>query len=151
MDYEGLKERHRAERGQWHPNLSLRVHRALSWLHRAEQLAEQNDVDGQFILLWIAFNAAHATEIDEKYRESEQQTFRGFLEKLTELDKGHKRFDALVWQEFPKSIRVLLDNQYVFQDFWKFQNGSLAEEVWKRNFEAANHAARNGEAGAARD
>jgi hypothetical protein len=142
MDYEGLKERHRAERGPWHPNLSLRVHRALSWLHRAEQLAEQNDVDGQFILLWIAFNAAYATDIDEKYRESEQQTFRGFLEKLTELDKGHKRFDALVWQEFPKSIRVLLDNQYVFQDFWKFQNGSLAEEVWKRNFEAANHAAR---------
>jgi hypothetical protein len=142
MKYEQLKERHRAERGPWHPNLSLRVHRALSWLDRAEQLAGQDDTDGQFIFLWIAFNAAYATDIDEKYRESEQQTFRGFLEKLHGLDVGKKRFDALVWQEFPKSIRVLLDNQYVFADFWKFQNGSLAEEVWKRNFEAANHAAR---------
>jgi hypothetical protein len=142
MDYLRLKDRHRAERGPWHPNLSLRVHRALSWLHRAEQLAEQDDTDGQFILLWIAFNAAYATEIEEKYRESEQQTFRGFLEKLTGLDAGTKRFDALVWTEFPKSIRVLLDNQYVFADFWKFQNGSLDEAAWKRNFEAANHAAR---------
>ena len=88
--------------------------------------AKQDDTDGQFILLWIAFNAAYATDIDEKYRESEQQTFRGFLEKLAQLDKGHKRFDALVWTEFPKSIRVLLDNQYVFADFWKFQNGSLS-------------------------
>jgi hypothetical protein len=114
MEFERLKERHRAERGPWHPNLSLRVHRALSWLNRAEQLAEQGDVDGQFILLWIAFNAAYATEIDEKYRESEQQTFRGFLEKLTELDAAKKRFDAMVWTEFPKSIRVLLDNQFVF-------------------------------------
>ena len=142
MDYERLKERHRAERGPWHPNLSLRVHRALSWLHRAEQLGKADDTDGQFIVLWIAFNAAYATDIDEKHRESEQQTFRDFLEKLAELDKGHKRFDALVWTEFPKSIRVLLDNPYVFADFWKAQNGTLAEAAWEKNFEAANRAAR---------
>src|SRR5512137_2711090 len=117
MSYQALKERHRAERGAWHPNLSLRVHRALSWLDRAEQLGLQNDADGQFILLWIAFNAAYATEIDERFRLSEQETFRGFLERLTQLDAGKKRFDALVWEEFPKSIRVLLDNKFVFQDF----------------------------------
>ena len=141
MNYQRLKERHRAERDPWHPNLSLRVHRALSWLNRAEQLAGQGDTDGQFILLWIAFNAAYATDIDEKYRESEQQTFRGFLEKLTQLDAGRKRFDALVWQEFPSSIRVLLDNPYVFADFWRAQNGSLPEEEYQRAFAAANRAA----------
>jgi hypothetical protein len=47
MDYERLKERHRAERGPWHPNLSRRVHRALSWLDRAEQLAAEEDTDGR--------------------------------------------------------------------------------------------------------
>jgi len=141
MNYEQLKARHRAERGPWHPNLSLRVHRALSWLHRAEQLARGEDTDGQFIVLWIAFNAAYATEIDERYRVSEQETFRGFLEKLTELDAGKKRFDALVWTEFPKSIRVLLDNQFVFADFWKFQNGSLPEASFQTSFAAANRAA----------
>jgi hypothetical protein len=141
MNYEQLKTRHRAERESYHPNLSLRVHRALSWLNRAEQLGLQSDMDGQFVFLWIAFNAAYATDIDEKYRESEQQTFRGFLQKLTALDAKEKQFESLVWQEFPKSIRVLLDNQYVFQDFWKFQNGSLAEGAFRASIAAANKAA----------
>lgn len=142
MDYERLKARQRAERHAYPENLGLRVHRALSWLHRSEQLARSDDVDGQFIFLWIAFNAAYATDIDEKYRESEQQTFRAFLEKLAELDKGRRRFDALVWEEFPKSIRVLLDNRFVFADFWRFQGGTIAEEAWKSSFESANRAAR---------
>ena len=117
INYKRLKARHRVEREAWHPNLSLRVHRALSWLDRAEQLEEQQDLDGQFIFLWIAFNAAYATDIDEKYRESEQQTFRGFLGKLDELDAARQRFEHLVWEEFPRSIRVLLDNRFVFAEF----------------------------------
>jgi hypothetical protein len=141
VSFECLKERHRAERHAWPENLSLRVHRALSWLNRAEQLARAEDIDGQFIFLWIAFNAAYATEIDEKYREPEQQTFRVFLQKLTELDAGRKRFDALVWQEFPRSIRVLLDNRFVFADFWHWQNGSLTEAEFQARFAAANKAA----------
>ena len=139
MDFGRLKTRHRAERDAWHPNLSLRVHRALSWLDRAEQLAD--DADGQFIFLWIAFNAAYATEIDERFRLSEQETFRNFLQKLVELDKPG-RIAELVWTEFPKSIRVLLDNKFVFQDFWNFQNGSLPEEEWKRRFATGRKAAR---------
>jgi hypothetical protein len=141
MEYSRLKERQRIERHAWPENLGLRVHRALSWLHRAEQLARGDDLDGEFIFLWIAFNAAYATEIGEKYRESEQQTFRAFLLKLTGLDAGPKRFDALVWQEFPKSVRVLLDNRYVFADFWQWQNGSLSEDDFEARFAAANRAA----------
>jgi hypothetical protein len=48
----------------------------------------------------------------------------------------------LVWQEFPKSIRLLLDNEYVYADFWKSQNGTLPKEAWKGSFEAANRAAK---------
>ena len=144
MDYQALKERHRAERDAYHPNLSLRVHRALSWLNRAEQLVD--DPDGRFIFLWIAFNAAYATEIDERFRLSEQETFRNFLLKLVDLDKPG-RIAELVWNEFPKSIRVLLDNKFVFQDFWNFQNGSLPEEEWKRRFAAARKAAKTALAG----
>jgi hypothetical protein len=57
MDYQTLKTRQRAERGGHDPNLILRVHRALSWLNRAEQTAD--DLDGGFIFLWISFNAAN--------------------------------------------------------------------------------------------
>jgi hypothetical protein len=141
MSYERLKERQRTERHGYPENLRLRVHRALSWLHRAEQLAHGGDLDGEFVFLWIAFNAAYATEIDEQHRESEQQTFRAFLQKLVDLDAGKRRFEALVWQEFPKSIRVLLDNRFVFADFWLWQNGSLTEDEFQAKFAAANRAA----------
>jgi len=123
MDYERLKERQRAERHGYPENLGLRVHRALSWLHRAEQLANAGDVDGEFIFLWIAFNAAYATDIEEKYRESEQQTFRGFLEKLTELDKARKRFDAfhaakvaLGRQDTVTVLSIVLSRIYVLRN-----------------------------------
>lgn len=53
MNYEALKARQRAERHEHHPNLVLRVHRALSWLQRAE--AEQ-DPDSRFVLTcWSIF------------------------------------------------------------------------------------------------
>ena len=146
MDYKSLKIRHRAERDTWHPNLSLRVHRALSWLKRAEQLGD--DPDGRFIFLWVVFNAAYATEIDEKYRLSEQETFRNFIRKLVELDqKG--RLAGLVWHEFTGSIRLLIDNPYVFHEFWEFRNGRMAEEEWKRRFNRARETAKR--ALAARD
>jgi hypothetical protein len=97
MNHSYLKRRHRAERADWHANLSLRVHRALSWLDRAEPAAG-------------------------------------------DLDAG-RRIEALVWDEFTGSIRLLLDNKYVFQDFWAFHNGKLEEAEWQRRFAAAKRAA----------
>jgi hypothetical protein len=137
MNYQTLKARHRAERDTHHLNLSLRVHRALSWLDRAERLTD--DSDGRFIFLWISFNAAYASEIDERYRLSEQDTFRSFLKKLIELD-GKSRFEQLVWTEFSGSIRLLLENPYVFYDFWSHQKGEITGDEWKRRFSVANAA-----------
>lgn len=127
MYFEGLKDRQRAERHNYSEGLALRVHRALSWLKRAE---EANDNDARFIFLWISFNAAYAQEIDESQRIGEQEAFKQFLEKICHLDK-EKRFDKLVWQEFSGSIRVMLDNQYLLQAFWDHQRGKLSEEQWQ--------------------
>ncbi|NMT63464.1 HEPN domain-containing protein [Marinobacter orientalis] len=137
MDYQRLKHSHRTERENYHSNLSLRVHRSLSWLQRAEM---QDDLDGKFIFLWIAFNAAYATEISEEYRASEQTSFRSFLEKLSELDSV-RLLGELAWSEFPRSIRVLLNNRYVFQAFWDFHNDKLTEEEWQSQFDRAKIAA----------
>ena len=60
-------------------------------------------------------------------RLSEQETFKAFLEKLCSLDTSNS-IEKLVWSEFPGSIRVLLDNQYVFQSFWDHQSGKISEE-----------------------
>lgn len=135
--FKGLKARQRAERDGYPENLSLRVHRALSWLDRAER---DDDPDSRFIFLWIAFNAAYATEIDDRVHLNEQATFNAFLEKLCELD-GEKRLDELVWTAYPNAIRVLLDNPYVFSCFWDHQKGVLTEAQWKRSFDGAKKAA----------
>lgn len=139
MDYQALKTRQRLERDSHPPNLALRAHRALSWLNRAEQLVE--DRDGHFIFLWIAFNASYATDVEEKYRTSERAVFRDFLQKLISLDR-HKTIEQLVWEQFSGSIRLLLDNRYIYQDFWNYRNGKLTETEWQRNFADANKAAR---------
>jgi len=137
MDYERLKRRQRQERESYHPNLDLRIHRALSWLQRAEQA---EDLDGRFIFLWIAFNAAYANDIDDRARLTEQWLFRQFIDNLCRLDR-QQRIGALIWREFPGSIRVLLNNPYVHQEFWAYHNGKIDAEQWQESFAKARQAA----------
>lgn len=137
MNFEYLKKRQRAERDNYNDGLSLRVHRALSWLQRAEQC---DDNDSRFIFLWISFNAAYAFEIDENLRLSEQETFKFFLEKLCALDTK-KHLDHLVWQEFSGSIRILLDNPFVFKSFWAHQNNKITAEQWAEHLTNGKRAA----------
>ena len=46
---------------------AVRAYRAAlawDWLDRTEQFGAVEDADAEFVFLWIAFNAAYATEID---------------------------------------------------------------------------------------
>lgn len=144
--HEELKERQRAERAGYPLALDLRVHRALSWWRRAVQEAGDplkpgdSDPDAEFIFLWIAFNAAYATEITVGNRDGEQGSFLTFLEVLLDLD-GKDRLADLVWKQFPGPIRNLLDNEYLYRDFWSAQNGRLATDAWQPRFEAAKERA----------
>lgn len=137
LGYTLLKTRHRAEREGYPFNLSLRVHRALSWLDRAERC---EDDDGRFIFLWIAFNAAYANEIYDQERSPEQKVFGRFLKKLIDLDKDDVLYE-LIWNEFPSSIRVLLDNEFVYQPFWDHHNGLPDSVDWQSKFDRAKVAA----------
>ncbi|WP_404992065.1 hypothetical protein [Cupriavidus pauculus] len=133
LEHSALKQRHRLVRDGHPTSLTLRIHRALSWLNRAEQA---EDVDGKFIFLWIAFNAAYAQELDDSDRTSDKATFTAFLQKLCDLDTS-RRIDDLIWKEFSGSIRALLDNPYVFHLFWEFQRGRIDESEWKARFASA--------------
>lgn len=137
LGYKELKDRHRAERETQPEHNSLRIHRALSWLDRAERCGD--DHDARFIFLWIAFNAAYANEIDDRTDFTEQKIFRHFIERLVALDD--ETLYQLVWTEFSGSIRLLLDNRYVFGPFWEFQNGRISEEDWKQRFDSAKKTA----------
>lgn len=128
--FDQLKEKQRQNRADYHPSLSIRVHRALSWLQRSEQC---DDADGRFVFLWISFNAAYANEVPDEYRLPEQTTFQQFIERLVGYD-ADKNLYNLIWAEFPKGIRALLNNPYVFQPFWDFHNQKIAESEWQDRF-----------------
>lgn len=142
-DFERLKARHRAVRDQQPEHLRLRIHRALSWLQRA---GRAEDADGRFLFLWIAFNAAYAQEIEDHRPLSEQGRFRDYLERVCTLDAGGQ-IGALVWEQFPASIRVLLDNPFVFEPFWQHQRGQLGADDWRRRFDGARTSAQRALAG----
>lgn len=138
LDFDRLKARHRSERANYNPNLTLRVHRALSWLHRAELSAD--DDDSCFIFLWIAFNAAYANEFHADAALSQQVVFNQFISRLVGMDE-EKLIYQLIWDDFPGSIRVLLDNRYVFKPYWDHVNGNLTAEAWQAQFTAAKRQA----------
>ena len=136
--HETLKSRQRKERHQYGEYLSVRVHRALSWLDRAEQC--QDDNDAKVIFLWIAFNAAYANDIFSEQRPRECELFYLFLKRLCDMDDKN-RLENIVWVEFTKSIRILLNNQYIYQPYWDYLNNKISEESWKSRFTRAKAAA----------
>ena len=124
--FHGLKDKQRAMRDGFPEGLALRVHRALSWLGRAE--VEHNDDDIRFILLWVGFNSAYASDVSAELS-SERGVFRAYFETLVLLDRDRCIYNA-VWQRFSHEIRMLLSNKYVFQPFWNHHNGVPGYDDW---------------------
>jgi hypothetical protein len=132
LDFNALKEKQRALRSGFSDALTLRVHRAISWIGRAQ--AESDDLDVRFILLGIGFNAAYASDIDAE--SNERGTFRVYFDTLVTLDRTHRIYDA-VWTRFSQEIRLLLANKYVFAPFWHYQNGVSGYDDWEKYLAAS--------------
>jgi hypothetical protein len=141
-----LKARQRAERVQFaeaydQTGLGLRIHRALSWLERAESLGREGDTDGQFIFLWIAFNAAYGKDLAHESEISEQQAFGLFIHMILKLDTARNRIAHLVRNEFAHSISKLLSNKFVFPDYWRARRGMISGEAFLTTFDRAQREA----------
>ena len=117
--------------------LALRVHRAISWIDRAEQ--ETEDLDATFVFYWIAFNAAYAQDIPETHDATERRNFGRYFNSIVDLDTEGRIFSA-VWDRFSDSIRVLLDNKFVFQQFWNYHNGIPDNDHWESRFQGSKNA-----------
>lgn len=136
--FAALKARHREVRDELPENLSLRIHRALSWLHCAER--HEDDPDSRFIFLWISFNAAYAHEIPNRWETPERHLLRDFLEEIIRADSRNIIRD-IVWNDYPSSIRLLIDNRYLYQQFWDLHNRLMPESEWQSIFGNAKKAA----------
>lgn len=135
LGFERLKARHRAERTGFPEPFSVRIHRTLSWLRRAER--EPDDPDARFLFLWIAFNAAYGGERDpSEERPRERDAFAAFLARLVALD-GAGRLHACVSDRFSGQVTLLLNNPFVFGPFWSHQNRMAGYDDWRQRHEGA--------------
>jgi hypothetical protein len=113
-----------------HPESSrIRIHRAISWLARAE--AEAGDPDAQFVFLWIAFNAAYARELG--LEKSARDELEAFFAQLLAMDTD-KRLAKLLFEQFSGPIRTLIQNKFVFEPFWKALREHDASGRWESHF-----------------
>lgn len=115
---------------------STRLHRAISWLLRSEQM--KNDDDVRFILLWVAFNAAYAQEFG--YEQTERTQVRLFFDQLLRVDR-QRRIHQLLFQRYSGPIRNLIDNRYLFEPFWRAMREHDSSERWSTAFVDAKRAA----------
>jgi len=135
MTADDLKTRFKnAQDGMPEP-LRVRLHRAISWLRRAEH--EADDPDARFIFLWIAFNAAYARLFG--FEQPEREQLRRFLADLVAID-GDKALHRAAFADFSGPIRTLIENRFVFEPFWKSLREHDSSGRWELQF-AADHKA----------
>ena len=146
-----LRERFDKIRGR-RDDVTLRIHRALSWAERGLEAKASDDPDAACIFFWIAFNAMYARRIDVYLENQERQQFQDFLERIRTLDKSRAIARAL-GECWGKAKRDLIDNEYVSRGYWEGapgwpENGRLREEFEQERSDAAQVAVR-GDHGAA--
>lgn len=127
-----LKRRHRELRDAQPENWRVRIHRALSWLQRAER--EPDDDDARFLFLWIALNAAYAREFG--FEQSERKQARQFIDYLVARDRDG-RLHQVLFEQFTGPVRTLLENRYVFEPFWRALRDHDSSNAWKHKFDHA--------------
>ena len=127
--FDALKAKQRRLRDGFPEHLGLRVHRAISWLRPAERAARAEDFDTAFVSYWIAFNAAYVQRTDIQRAFRERTVFDWYFDLIVSLDARRAIYDA-IWDRFPSSVRLVIDNRYLFEPFWRFQNGEEGFSEW---------------------
>jgi len=136
MTADELKARLKQVEDQHTEPSRVRLHRAISWLKRAEQ--ERKDLDARFIFLWVAFNAAYASEFG--FEKSERDKLHQFLATLVAVDRD-KALHRVVFNDFTGPIRTLIGNRFVFEPFWKALREHDGSGRWEKRFATHNKAA----------
>lgn len=88
-----LEEIYRSKKNEYSTPFNLRIQRSLSWFKKA--LVLHDDLDMQFIMVWVAFNALYA---QEQVADEEQHTLRQFLSSMCHKDIDQKIF-RILWEK----------------------------------------------------
>ena len=118
-------------------SLLLRLRRAISWLDRAEEEKRTTKkLDACFVFFWIAFNALYGRVSDSRPKDetriSEQKAFEKYFDDLAKLgDTAQNLICKIVENSIHREIERLLDNRFVFPDFWNYHHYG-DQKTWER-------------------
>lgn len=101
--------------------LTIRVHRAISWVKSAEK--QDGNLDMKFLSLWIALNACYGVDLSGMSSKSERAKLRDFTTSLVLYDRS--RLYNLFWEKFSGPVRVLIENKFIYEKFWEFNRGEI--------------------------
>lgn len=141
MNFDGTVKLYKETRDSCDESFCIRIHRALSWMKKAEELPKE-DIDLKFVSLWIAFNCAYGKELSQEEYFGEKVGYRDFLTVISDLDE-EKILDKILWDRFSKSIKTLLENKFTYQPYWNYYNGDEKSADWKSTFQNYNKKALN--------
>jgi hypothetical protein len=99
--------------------LTIRIHRAISWLKSAEK--QDDNLDLKFISLWVSFNACYAVDLNGISSKPEKAKLRDFTSSLVQFDRI--RLYNLFWEKYSGPVKVLIENKFVFEKFWEYNRG----------------------------
>lgn len=112
----------------------LRLRRSVGWLGRAERELYHSappDLDMAFTCYWIAFNALYAQN-PHTSDQGEKASFKAFFETVIGYDDECRR--AILGEiqgNLSEPIKVLMNNMYAFEPFWKYYNDVHGYANWE--------------------
>jgi len=113
-NFNNLKIMHRELRSTYEESFSIRIHRSLSWLKRAEQ--EDTDIDAKFIFIWISLNSAYSIHLDAYKNHGDEELRSEFF--LTLLKNGQDKIHEIIYERFSQEVRSILNNEFILTSFW---------------------------------
>lgn len=114
----------------------VRMRRADAWLKRAVREREAGDPDVAFILYWIAFNAAFATDVSPDFASDAPNTrdeIQAFFQTLLDSDGSRDLRDAI--RANAGRVKALVANRYLYEPYWLFLNGRSRNARWRERFD----------------
>lgn len=129
MSVQALQRKLKGLQGKIPDLHSIRLHRAISWIKASEE--QEKNPDFRLISLWISCNSLYSMNEARFEAMQERERFAEFVDKLIELD-NEKRLYNLLWNKYSGSIRLLIENKFVYGPFWDHQRGETKN--WEKGF-----------------
>lgn len=118
-------------------SISDRIRRSLSWLQRSVELPSA-DKPPRLIDLWIALNALYGVVTYSHQNSSKKESicFEEFLQRLSKLDTNKTLSQLLQNDKFTKISLSIIENKYLWNDFWRNDSASYNKNIAKEHSKA---------------